>query len=272
MSLLLPLFKKRRILRANHNYYENKILHPDRVMSEHDLIYMVEGEWEIHQEKEVFTLHCDDVLILWGGKHHYGTLPCREKTKTMFIHFSIAEGDLFEAGENADDCVTLPSLIRCNANQKVKLRLQELISVYFSSKDNPKLCVLLDLLLLDLAELARPNVNASDDLMEKLTLCMQSSPNRFFTAKDFSEMFFVGERTIRNRFQRAYHQTIYRYQMNLKLKMVHEFLEGNPDTTLYETAQNFGFCDEYHLSKQFKNQFGYTVTQLKQKIRAATHP
>ena len=39
----------RRLDAANLVSYPEPSLHPDRVMSEHDLVFLIEGEWEICQ-------------------------------------------------------------------------------------------------------------------------------------------------------------------------------------------------------------------------------
>ena len=38
------------IREAYHNTFVTGIPHPNRVMEDHDLIYLLEGEWEIRQE------------------------------------------------------------------------------------------------------------------------------------------------------------------------------------------------------------------------------
>ena len=38
--------------------------------------------------------------------------------------------------------------------------------------------------------------------------------------------------------------------------MVYQALQNNTDLTLKEAAVNFGFYDEFHLSRAFKKKFG----------------
>ena len=44
---IYDLYAPRRITSAGYTSYSMPILHPDRVMPEHDLIYLLEGGWEI---------------------------------------------------------------------------------------------------------------------------------------------------------------------------------------------------------------------------------
>ena len=38
--------------------------------------------------------------------------------------------------------------------------------------------------------------------------------------------------------------------------MVRQFLLTQPGVKLHETALNFGFCDEFHLSRSFRRRYG----------------
>ena len=39
--------QSRRVSVANFNFYPEPSIHPDRVMTEHDFIYLLEGQWEV---------------------------------------------------------------------------------------------------------------------------------------------------------------------------------------------------------------------------------
>ena len=56
--------------------------------------------------------------------------------------------------------------------------------------------------------------------------------------------------------------------METKLEMVRQFLLSQPDTKLREAAVNYGFYDEFHLSKAFKKQFGLSPSQYRQIYQA----
>lgn len=66
----------RKISAASYIYYAQGCLHPDRVMQEHDFVYMLNGQWEIFQGREAFFMENDDVLILHAGQHHFGVRDC----------------------------------------------------------------------------------------------------------------------------------------------------------------------------------------------------
>ena len=92
--------------------------------------------------------------------------------------------------------------------------------------------------------------------MENVTQFLQASPQTFFSVPDIADKFHVSVRTLNNRFVNVYGRTFYSWQMEQKLEMACQFLRNNPDITLKETAANFGFYDEFHLSRAFKKHFG----------------
>ena len=80
----------------------------------------------------------------------------------------------------------------------------------------------------------------------------QSNPEVFFSVSDMARRFHVSEKTLNNRFKMVYNKTFYAWQMDQKLDMVYQYLHSVPNATLKEIAVNFGFYDEFHLSRAFK--------------------
>ena len=76
------------------------------------------------------------------------------------------------------------------------------------------------------------------------------------TGGELAAAAYVSERTLRNRFLRLYGKTPHQYQMERKLQGVRQMLMDFPAMPLREVAGNYGFCDEFHLSKAFKSAFG----------------
>lgn len=73
------------ILEANINFYKLPFVHPERILNEHDFIYMIEGGWKFGQNNEIFTLKENQILILAAGNRHLGLAPCSANTKTMYF-------------------------------------------------------------------------------------------------------------------------------------------------------------------------------------------
>ena len=248
---------------GNYMTYIEGQLHPDRIMNEHDFIYIVSGSWDVYQDDICYSLSAGDVLLLHAGQHHYGLTPCSPGTRTMFIHFSSVDGDaVYEqnitAQRNSNNTVSLPPKICCNGNDKVKALFEDILYALFAKSIGYeiRLNALFSLLLLELQCSQKANNFKQDEIVEKIIRLLQSNPEKHFTVKELSEMFYISEKTLCRRFVKYCSKTIYTFQNDLRLECVHQFLLKYPNATLREAAFNYGFCDEFHLSKAFKKKYG----------------
>ena len=101
-------------------------------------------------------------------------------------------------------------------------------------------------------------------MIEEIIRLIHSTPQTFFTAGEIASRYYICERTLNNRFHKYCKKTFPAFQMETKLEMVRQFLLIQPDTKLREAAINYGFCDEFHLSKAFKKHFGLSPSQYRQ--------
>ncbi len=249
---------------ANRNVYVNETLHPNRVMREHDFVYIEEGCWEIYQNGQCYKLYPNDVILLHAGEHHYGLTPCSPNTKTMYLHVNCEEQDHTVMSEEAARHVVLDTVIHCRSSPRIKEIFQQIVYTYLS--ENPykdeKLSVLFNLLLLEIHEHAafatdKPNI------AEQIVQFFQQHPQRFFTSKQLSEKFYLNERTLMKHFKNQFGKSLYTYQLDMKMEAVRLFLLNHPDIKLHEVALNFGFYDEFHLSKTFKKKFNVSPSRYR---------
>lgn len=263
---------KRNISIANQNLYIKGANHPDRIMPEHDLVYIIEGTWEIYQNETAYKLQADDVIFLHAGQHHYGLRPCCPNTKTMFIHVNNDIEDCFIPIDNykkKSSQFIIHTVIHCQNNYTVKKLFQEIISVFWSglSAKESKISALFQLLLCELHECNDTGNFFELDIFEKVIQIIHLNPQIFFTSKELADKLYVSERTLRNKFIKLYDQTLYQYQVHTKLQKACIFLQDYPNMKLREIAANLGFYDEFHFSKAFKKIYGLSPTEFKKKIR-----
>ena len=105
-------------------------------------------------------------------------------------------------------------------------------------------------------------VNISE-ITDQYIACIRSGEH---VNPEMAAEFYICPRTLNNRLRASCSQTFSAYQMDLKLEMVREFLAHQPDAKLHEAAVNFGFYDEFHLSKAFKKKYGYPPSKLRGSI------
>lgn len=255
----------RTIYEAFYNYFSEPFVHYDRVMTQHDLIYILEGGWDIYQEDVRYTLQKDDVLILSSGIHHYGGLPCERGTKTMYIHAACMQ-DSFLYGDEAmvmqehGDKVLLEAHLHCQHYPNIKRIFRSLAETFGMQMTHPEArrTALFQTLLIELYDVQCASAYAQQDdpVLREANNLIHRNPERFFTNKELADLVFVSPRTLTNRFSRYFGVTPYRYQMNSKLDTISSLLITSPDRKLHEIALMFGFYDEFHLSRCFKQRFG----------------
>ena len=286
MSVYLQLMQERRISSANHITMIHPTQHPDRVLEEHDFLYMIDGTWEIGEEtgqpdgpssiRNTFRLGTDDLVILPAGRHHFGVAPCSPRNRHMYIHVTPLESERranrnypsaasgFPASFSEDplsgQAAVFSSLIHCRNAPRIRALFEEIISESWGSSalKQQKLSLLFNLLLCALLEQQEKKKSpaGADALTEEPPPPTHPTPQTFFTGKELADRFYVCERTLTNHFKSVFGKTLYAYQMDVKLEMVRQFLLTQPGVKLHETALNFGFCDEFHLSRAFRRKYG----------------
>lgn len=162
---LLTLSEERRVTLCGSNVYPQPEYHPDRVMEEHDLLYIHEGEWVIAQDDEVFHLHAGDLIFLRAGSHHFSPSPCSVNARTLFVHFNRLPTDRSvtdlspsaAARYAAGPEVCLPTVLHCAEGSGVPTLFKEIIDIFWSHRDDQKraLTLLLHWLLNELSYLSR---------------------------------------------------------------------------------------------------------------------
>ena len=66
--LYLEKMAERHITSANYITSVNGMVHPDRVLPEHDFLYMLDGTWEVFEDGKKYEMESDDLLILASGQ------------------------------------------------------------------------------------------------------------------------------------------------------------------------------------------------------------
>lgn len=251
---------RREVLGCNHNLHVGE-RHPDRVMSLHDLIYIVSGEWEIWQDEVAYSIGSGDVLLLQAGHRHYGLKPCAGEVRTMFIHFSACESDAQTDSILArPDRYSFPAISHVPQGSPIPKLFDRVITNYWQ-RDVYAPERAGDYLSLALCELsllgAGAHANADEgELVRRLIQTMEMNPERFYSVDELSAMIHVSDRTLHNYFVRATGMSPRAYQIASKLDAARQTMQAEPKARLRELAARYGFCDEYHFSKLYRARFG----------------
>lgn len=256
---------RHKIVEANINFYSAPFTHPERSMSEHDFIYLLEGEWKFGQNDEEFTLKKDMVLILTAGNRHFGLSPCLENTKTMYFHASCERGDDFLKDGEAipEKSILVDTLIDASGNKNIKQAFLNVVKSKLSGNDF-KAGIYFDLLLCELSE---NNLSLSENELEaKIIDIIHSNPEKFFSNAELAKMVNVSVKTAENKFKAKYKKTIHKYVLDFKIQEAISYFNNFPQLGIKEIAYNLGFYDEYHFSKQFKKITGVSPSVYKKTV------
>ena len=274
-SFSLSLSTLHRIESANYVTNVNPALHPDRIMNMHDFLYIIDGEWEIIEDENVYNLESDDLLILTAGRHHYGTKPSSAGNKHMYIHMYPEDcqnicticnedtPDLYEKHNqnlSADDFLPLKTIYHCKNNPRIRQLFKDIIATCWSASSlkETKISLMLNLMACELSAVTSDSAvpTRNSKIVEQVTELIYSNPHSFYSCKEVASMFFVCERTLSNLFMKSHNVSFYNFQMNMKLEMVRQYLSDHPEALLCDVARNYGFYDEFHLGKAYKKKYG----------------
>ena len=265
--IYIDLNSSHTLLAANAHLYKapTEEYYIDRILQYHDLIYLVEGSWEFTENDVEYPLRANDVLMLAAGRHHYSRLPCAPGTKTFCIHISAEAGDIPENPEAAK----LPTLISAANAPAVRQYFDSIVSTYWTDEKykEQKLTSLVNLLLLAVYEEDRKQSAKKADIASMAIEMIVADPHKRYTSKEVADSFFVSTKTLDNAMRKKVGVPFYTYLKNRKLDMVAMQLEMEPELKLRDIAASYGFHDEFHMSKAFKQKFGVSPQEFR-KLRA----
>ena len=252
---------KRTVTHCNTNMHMG-IRHMDRILQEHDLLYITEGTWKIAQDGIEYELQADDMILLQGRHHHYGTAPC-DVVRTYYIVFPVEEGD--EVGcrrASADDEYAFPMVVHCQEYPQIKALFKNIIASFWAEEvyEKRKTAAYLELLLCELSGIQENEAG----IIREVKQMIQQNPYRFVKNGELAGACGCSVRTLMTKFKEGTGETIHLWQMKLKCQMAQELMRNEPDVTLKEIAAIYGFYDEYHFGKCYKKTMGYSPKRGKE--------
>ena len=194
MENIFNMTYNRQIYIANQNYFPIPIKHPSRTLNEHIISYVINGGWELEIGGETIKAGKDCVFIQPAKIPHIGTKFCPPNTNTMFVHFSVEEGDTRVSDgsvETSVDCLCIGNVIDASSNPEIKNLLIKTIEE--TAKENPiKASVFLNHLLCELSEEFN---NSKNELACKIKSIISLRLNENITNQEIARELGVGIRT-----------------------------------------------------------------------------
>ncbi|WP_026892874.1 MULTISPECIES: helix-turn-helix domain-containing protein [Lacrimispora] len=117
--------------------------HADRVMDSFEIIYVNSGVLGIAEEEIAYNVEEGEALILFPGRHHWGTREFDEDLTFYWLHFHLEE----EAVRTGRDVMSLPQLIRVRKPEQFEDLFRRFIKRQNVCRDDK---TILNLVLLEL--------------------------------------------------------------------------------------------------------------------------
>lgn len=263
MSVYFNLASTHQIALANPHFYESPTqpLYLDRTLQYHDFIYLCEGGWMITESDVDYRLHADDVLLLSAGHHHYTRFPCEPRTRTMCIHVSCEPGDLTPS----ESALELPIHMNVKGHPRVWKYFNQIVSIYWNHETHKsaRMSTLFNQLVLELADISEKGDGYEHELVVAAIKMINNAPHMRFNAADVAKELSVSLKKLDSAMLKSTGLTFSKYQTMRKLEMAAAQIVVEPDIRLSEIASLFGFYDEFHLSRLFKQKYGVSPQQYR---------
>ncbi|MGI6635473.1 MAG: helix-turn-helix domain-containing protein [Christensenellales bacterium] len=263
MPIHLNLSAPHQVVAANSHYYKQPTepLYLNRTLQFHNFIYLRDGQWMVTESDTDYFLEKDDVLLLSAGHRHYTRLPCVPHTRTMCVHISCEQGDL----TLSPTAITLPTHLNIGGHAKVRNYFENIVSTFWSDQKykQERLAAYFNLLVLELLDVYQNASRPEPDIANEIVQLINGTPHKRFTAKEIAARFSVSIKTMNAIMLRSTGKSFAKYQSDRKLEMAASQMKVDPAVKLSEIASMFGFYDEFHLSRSFKQKYGFSPTQYK---------
>ena len=269
---ILPMSLERRVTLCGTNVNPTPVIYEDRVMEEHSLLYVIDGECEIGQDGKAYHLERGDMMLMRAGSRHYGITPCSANMRSMFIHFNTLVNDQgpvklspMEVRSYAEgSTVCLPTVTRCGSNNSISVIIRNIVNIFWWNRDDcvRTLTLNINCLLSELAYIARNSLDQSEEWITLLLQEMRMNQSHFISLEEAAEMSHMSVRTMSAKFKQIMGKTLHEYQLSIKLQMAyHALCTGR--YSVKEVAQTFGFCDPYYFSRTFKKTYGRSPSEVR---------
>ena len=130
-------------------------IHPTRVISSHELIFVKEGELNMWEEDRTFSVKAEHTLHLFPGRRHGGSTPMAPELKFYWIHFDI---ETPKVGDDYGSGIDVPQISRIYRPE----RLESLYRDFLDQQESGELHIysaslLMMLMLTEVARSALPS-------------------------------------------------------------------------------------------------------------------
>lgn len=233
-----------------------------RVLPHYTLVYVTRGFGSYRDENGIETnvTAGDAILVLPGVEHWYGP-PKGESWDEFYLVF---EGAVFDMWRNTGCFDPNNPVISLNPQDFWRDRILSVISGG-QAKDEDELlreAIRVQELLADIQKASHRDVGREIEWVEKAKYALGNSHDAWAAAAQMGENY----EAFRKKFRRLAGLSPKKYQTSLVMERACELLELE-GVYLRDIAEELGFCDEYHFSRQFSKTIGWSPSEYRARIK-----
>jgi AraC-like DNA-binding protein len=240
-----------------------------RILRRFTLVLMVEGRGYYRDARGTkLDLVPGDVLLVFPEiAHAYGPMPGSEWTQIYFVF----DGPQFQLWRAQGLLAPERPLLRLGVTDHWRRRLMECVKAEPMHRAGAPLRaigrflhVLTDMIAADADASRQPG---RDVWLEKsLQLLGRRAPEGWLAPQQVAPMVGLSYENFRKRFAELTGEAPAHYQKRRRLEWACASIVHG-ESTLKEIADTLGFCDVFHFSKAFKQQFGFTPSDYRKRVR-----
>ncbi|MEL6951551.1 MAG: AraC family transcriptional regulator [Pseudomonadota bacterium] len=234
-----------------------------RVLPHFTLVFVTEGTGTYWDEagREYDIVPGDSILVCPGVEHWYGPA----KGKTWNETFVVFEGPIFDLWREREAIDSAKPVRHLEPHDYWQTRIRE--AVGDDHGDDPHQMVQevirLQQLLADIEHVSREHAEADVVWLEKAQQAIVETGD----PKRATRQMGISYESFRKRFKRLSGQPPGRYARRAVMEQACNLLHDN-ERSLREIAEELGFCDEYHFSKQFSKTIGWSPKEYRVRTAA----
>jgi AraC-like DNA-binding protein len=233
-------------------------MHPTRVLNNHELIFVKQGELDMWEGDQIFKLCAGQTLHLWPGRQHGSTKPMPLGLKFYWIHFELEDRngkDERRSGDEFAPAIKVPQVSQINQPE----RLERLFLMFLYDQEsgllNPDSANLLVILMLtEIAQSCEQKPQNQDDLNAVATWAhtyIRINYDHPITTSKVAEALGYNADYLGRIYRQIYGVTLTEAINRRRIKFACEYLLDS-NLTIEQIALKCGFADPDYFRRVFR--------------------
>jgi AraC-like DNA-binding protein len=235
-------------------------MHPTRVITSHELIFVKQGELDMWEDKQVFHLEAGDTLHLWPGREHGSTKLMPLGLKFYWIHFDLEDRggkDERRSKEHFPPALKVPQVARIPQPERLERLFRTFLEDQATGALHPYSANLLTvLMLIEVAQSTAEKPAQSDDtnvVAMRAHSYIRLNYDRSITTSRVAAILGYNADYLGRIYRKMYGCTLTEAIHRRRIEVACDYLLDT-GLTIEQIAQKCGFIDPDYFRRVFRQQ------------------